>query len=157
MSEQPVNNEMSGLHEIGILFDKLPEPGVVVGGYDVDKLKTHPKVVDVALADYQSEIGASQAISYHPGIKSKYGWEYSEYMIFDSQKRPMGTSKMEAGISSSRSFQYDELGRLVKMEDNFGFIRYTTTEYEYTADIPDETGKYPFTVKETKRSGLRSV
>lgn len=159
MPEKVANQgaETSPKHVVGILYDRQPKVGVVVQGYDVDELLTHPHVQETEVAAYQRELGVNRAVSFKPGMKDQFHWEYSEYMNFDNQNRPIATNKHQGGIFYTRLFEYDQLGRLIKLTDNSGFIHTNTQEFSYSSEIPGEDGQFPFVVHQSNESHLRTT
>lgn len=150
------NQEAPKRQDIGVLYGRAPQAGIVVQGYDIDELLTRADIHETEVADVQRELGVNRAVSFKPGIKNQFHWEYSEYMNFDEQNRPIATNKQEGGIFYTRFFEYDNLGRLVKFTDDFGFIQTNTQEFVYSSETPDENGRFPFTVSESNESHIRT-
>ncbi len=142
--------------DIGVLYERVPEAGIVIQGYDIDELLTRADIHETEVADVQRELGVNRAVSFKPGIKDRFHWEYSEYMNFDEQNRPIATNKHGGGIFYTRLFEYDQLGRLVKLTDDFGFIQTDAQEFVYLSETPDENGHFPFTVTQSNESHLRT-
>jgi hypothetical protein len=153
MTERPKKGETSSPSEYGILYNRIPEAGVIVPEYNISELLKHPNIIPVDLSDRERETGVSQVLIYSPNKNSKCGWDYMEEIIFDSRNRPVETFKREGGIDSWQSFQYDGLGRLVKIHEEINPFSCYSIKYTYTSDEPNESGKYPFTVEKTDRNG----
>lgn len=134
---------------------ELPKPGVVTKPIEFDTLNSIPGLVEEETSDSKKRFGLERALSFDTDEVDKNGLKHTMYFLFDGDNRLVATSENEHGIHSGTIYTYDEQGKLVE-EERTWFFSTEIFKYKYTSENPTESGAYPYDIKKTTISGLRS-